>query len=90
MQLYARALETIYGKKVDETILYFLVPDRPVVVDTTADVCKELDLTLDNFFAAHKYGDFKKLRDQKCRWCDYEPICQKRDLSRKDTDKHGK
>ena len=33
MQLYARALETIYGRKVDETILYFLVPDKPVVVE---------------------------------------------------------
>ncbi len=75
MQLYARALETIYGKKVDETILYFLVPDKPVVVDTTEEACKELDSTLDNFFRAHKDGDFKRLADKKCRWCEYEGIC---------------
>jgi len=75
MQLYARALETIYGKKVDETILYFLVPDKPVVVDTSAEACKELDSTLDNFFSAHRDGGFKKLNDQKCRWCEYEGIC---------------
>ncbi|MFQ5685454.1 MAG: UvrD-helicase domain-containing protein [Candidatus Scalindua sp.] len=75
MQLYARALETIYGKKVDETILYFLVPDKPVAVDTTEEACKELDSTLDNFFVAHKDGDFKKLADQRCRWCEYEAIC---------------
>ena len=60
MQLYARALETIYDKKVDETILYFLVPDKPVVIDTTEEACRELDSTLDNFFTAHKDGDFKK------------------------------
>ena len=75
MQLYARALETIYEKKVDETILYFLVPDKPVVVNTTEDACKELDLTLDNFFASHKDGDFKKSSGQKCKWCEYEGIC---------------
>ena len=44
MQLYARALETIYGKKVDETILYFLVPDKPVVVEYNCGrTCEELD-----------------------------------------------
>ena len=75
MQLYARALETIYGKKVDETILYFLVPDKPIVVDTSEEACKELDSTLDNFFSAHRDGGFKKLNDQKCRWCEYEGIC---------------
>jgi len=75
MQLYARALETIYGKKVDETILYFLVPDKPVVVDTTEDACEELDLTPDNFFAAHKDGNFKKMSDHKCEWCEYNTIC---------------
>ena len=75
MQLYARALETIYDKKVDETILYFLVPDKPVVVDTTEKACKELDSTLDDFFRAHKDGGFKKLADQKCKWCEYEGIC---------------
>jgi len=73
MQLYARALETIYGKNVDEAILYFLVPDKPVVVDTTEDL--ELDSTLDNFFTAHKDGGFKKLNDQRCKWCEYEGIC---------------
>ena len=75
MQLYARALETIYGRKVDEIILYFLVPDKPVVVDTTADACKELDSTLDNFFRAHKDGYFKKSSGLKCKWCEYEAIC---------------
>ena len=75
MQLYARALETIYGRKVDEIILYFLVPDKPVVVDTTADACKELDSTLDNFFRAHKDGYFKKSSGLKCKWCEYEVIC---------------
>lgn len=75
MQLYARALETIYDKKVDKTILYFLVPDKPVVVDTTEKACKELDSTLDDFFRAHKDGGFKKLADQKCKWCEYEGIC---------------
>jgi CRISPR/Cas system-associated exonuclease Cas4 (RecB family) len=75
MQLYTRALETIYEKKVDETILYFLVPDKPVVVNTTADACKESDLTLNNFFAAHKDGDFKKSSGQKCKWCEYKAIC---------------
>ncbi len=75
MHLYARALETIYGKKVDETILYFLVPDKPVVVDTTDEACRELDSTLNNFFTAHKDGDFKKLSDQRCKWCEYEEIC---------------
>ncbi len=73
MQLYSRALETIYGKKVDEVILYFLVPNKSEAVDTTEDV--ELDSTLDNFFTAHKDGAFKKSRDQKCRWCEYEGIC---------------
>ncbi len=75
MQLYARALETIYGQKVDETILYFLVPDKPVVIDTTEDACRELDSTLDNFFAVHKNGDFKKVSGQKCEWCEYKTIC---------------
>ena len=75
MQLYARALETIYGQKVDETILYFLVPDKPVVIDTTEDACRELDSTLDNFFAAHRNGDFKKVSCQKCEWCEYKTIC---------------
>ncbi len=75
MQLYARALETIYGKKVDETILYFLVPDKPVVVVTSEETCKELESTLDDFFTAHRDGGFKKLVDQKCKWCEYEGIC---------------
>jgi ATP-dependent exoDNAse (exonuclease V) beta subunit len=75
MQLYAQALETIYGKKVDETILYFLVPDKPVVIDTTEEACRELDSTLDNFFRAHKDGGFKKLSDRKCQWCEYNTIC---------------
>ncbi|MBC8550577.1 MAG: PD-(D/E)XK nuclease family protein, partial [Candidatus Brocadiales bacterium] len=75
MQLYARALETIYGKRVDETILYFLVPNKPVVIDTTGEACKELDSTLDNFFTAHKNGEFKKSSGQKCKRCDYRSIC---------------
>ena len=75
MQLYARALESIYRKKADETILYFLVPNKSVLVDTTVDACKELDSTLDNFFTAHKDRYFKRLRDQKCQWCEYESIC---------------
>ncbi len=76
MQLYARALETIYGKKVDETILYFLGPNKSEVIDTTEEDCKELDSTLDNFFRAHKKGDFNKVGNHKCRWCEYETICQ--------------
>ncbi len=75
MQLYARALETIYGKGVDEAILYFLVPDKPVVIDTTGEACRELDSTLDNFFMAHKSGDFKKSSGQKCKRCNYKTIC---------------
>ncbi|MBT7210512.1 MAG: Dna2/Cas4 domain-containing protein, partial [Candidatus Scalindua sp.] len=75
MQLYARALEAIYGQKVDEAILYFLVPDKSVVIDTTKEACRELDTTLDNFFAAHKNGDFKKVSGQKCEWCEYKTIC---------------
>ena len=75
MQLYARALETIYGKKVDEAILYFLVPDKPVVIDTTGDACRELDSTLDNFFAAHKSDNFKRVSDRSCEWCNYKTIC---------------
>ncbi len=76
MQLYARALETIYGQEVDETILYFLEPDKPVVVDTTEEACRELDSTLDNFFAAHKDGNFKKMSGCKCEWCEYKMICK--------------
>jgi len=75
MQLYTRALETIYGKKVDETILYFLVPNKPVVVNTTEEACRELDSTLDNFFTAHKDGGFMKSSDQRCKWCEHETIC---------------
>ena len=75
MQLYARALEAIYGQKVDEVILYFLVPDKPVVIDTTKEACRELDTTLDNFFAAHKNDGFKKVSGQKCEWCEYKTIC---------------
>ncbi len=75
MQLYARALETIYGKGVDEAILYFLVPDKPEVIDTTGEACRELDSTLDNFFMAHKSGDFKKSSGQKCKRCNYKTIC---------------
>ncbi len=74
-QLYTRALESIYGQMVDETILYFLVPDKSVVIDTTEEACKELDLTLDNFFMAHKNGNFKKLSGNKCEWCEYNTIC---------------
>ena len=76
MQLYAKALEAIYGKKADETILYFLVPDMPMVIDTTEDSCKELYETLDYFFTSHKKGDFYKKGDNKCQWCEYETICQ--------------
>jgi ATP-dependent exoDNAse (exonuclease V) beta subunit len=75
MQLYTRALETIYGQNVDETILYFLVPDKPVVIDTTEEACRELDSTLDNFFLAHKDGDFKKVGGRKCERCEYKMIC---------------
>ncbi|MHC4139932.1 MAG: PD-(D/E)XK nuclease family protein, partial [Planctomycetota bacterium] len=75
MQLYARALETIYDKKVDETILYFLVPDKSEVIDTSEDACRELGSTLDNFFTAHKNGGFKKSSGQRCKQCDYESIC---------------
>ncbi len=73
MQLYTRALETIYDKKVDETILYFLVPNKSVSIDTTENV--ELDLVLDNFFSAHKCGNFRKLSGQKCHWCEYNTVC---------------
>jgi len=76
MQLYSRALQTIYEKEVDGAILYFLVPDKPVVIDTTEEACRELDSTLDNFFTAHKCGNFEKLSDHKCRWCEYEAICK--------------
>jgi CRISPR/Cas system-associated exonuclease Cas4 (RecB family) len=75
MQLYARALETIYGKKVDEAILYFLVPDKPVVIDTTGEACRELDSTLENFFTAHKSGNFKRVSGRSCEWCNYKTIC---------------
>jgi ATP-dependent helicase/nuclease subunit A len=76
MQLYASALETIYGKKVDETLLYFLVPNKSVVIDTTEKSFKGLYKTLDIFFATHKKGDFNKVGNNKCQWCEYETICQ--------------
>ncbi len=76
MQLYAKALEAIYGKNVAETKLYFLVPNKSVVIDTTEKSCKGLYKTLDIFFSTHKKGDFKKLSDNKCRWGEYETICQ--------------
>jgi len=76
MQLYAKALEAIYEKKVAETILYFLVPNQSVVIDTTEKSCKGLYKTLDTFFTTHKKGDFNKVRNHKCRWCEYETICQ--------------
>ncbi|MFQ5964103.1 MAG: UvrD-helicase domain-containing protein [Candidatus Scalinduaceae bacterium] len=76
MQLYARALEAIYGKRVDETILYFLVPNKSVTIDTTEDSCKELYKTLDTFFATLKKGNFKKVSNYKCEWCEYEMICK--------------
>ena len=77
MQLYTRALEAIYEEKVDEAILYFLVPDKYIIVDTTENGCRELDTTLDDFFASHKKGVFKRERDVKCRWCEFEMICNK-------------
>ncbi len=76
MQLYAKALEAIYGKKVAETILYFLVPSKSVVIDSTEKPCKGLYKTLDIFFATHKKGDFNKVENYKCQWCEYETICQ--------------
>ncbi|MDP6923610.1 MAG: UvrD-helicase domain-containing protein [Candidatus Scalindua sp.] len=75
MQLYARALETIYGKRVDETILYFLEPDKPEEIDTADEACEELDSTLDNFLTAHKDGNFKKSSGHKCKRCEYKTIC---------------
>jgi ATP-dependent helicase/nuclease subunit A len=75
MQLYAKSLEAIYGRKVDETILYFLVPGKSVLIDTTEKSCKGLYKILDTFFSAHKKGDFNKVRNYKCRWCEYETIC---------------
>ena len=76
MQLYTKALETIYDNKVDETILYFLVPNKPVVIDITEEAGKELDSTLDNFFTAHKDGGFKKNIDHKCGRCEYRILCK--------------
>ncbi len=76
MQLYAKALEAIYEKKVSETILYFLVPNQSVAIDTTEKSCKGLYKTLDTFFTTHKKGDFNKVVSHKCRWCEYETICQ--------------
>ena len=74
MQLYTKALETVYDNKVDETVLYFLVPNKSVLIDTTENI--ELDITMDDFFTAHKNGVFKKINDHKCRWCEYETICK--------------
>ncbi|MFQ5715231.1 MAG: UvrD-helicase domain-containing protein [Candidatus Scalinduaceae bacterium] len=76
MQLYAKALEAIYGRKVAETILYFLVPSKSVVIDTTEKSCKGLYKTLDIFFTTHKKGGFNKVGNYKCRWCEYETVCQ--------------
>ncbi|MDR4497279.1 MAG: UvrD-helicase domain-containing protein [Candidatus Scalindua sp.] len=76
MQLYARALEAIYEEKADEAILYFLVSDKYIIVDTTENGCRELDTTLDDFFASHKKGVFKRERGFKCRWCEFEMICK--------------
>ncbi|MHC4321276.1 MAG: UvrD-helicase domain-containing protein [Planctomycetota bacterium] len=76
MQLYARALETIYGKKVEETILYFLEPDKSVVINTAEN--EELDSALDSFFTAHKDGNFIKMNNHKCQSCKYKKICQKK------------
>jgi ATP-dependent helicase/nuclease subunit A len=76
MQLYAKALEAIYAKKVGEAILYFLVPNQSTAIDTTEKSCKGLYKTLDIFFSAHEKGDFNKVVNHKCRWCEYETICQ--------------
>ena len=76
MQLYAKALEAIYEKKVAETILYFLVPNQSTAIDTTEKSCKGLYKTLDIFFTTHTKGDFNKVVSHKCRWCEYELICQ--------------
>ncbi|GJQ58790.1 MAG: hypothetical protein D8M57_06415 [Candidatus Scalindua sp. AMX11] len=76
MQLYARALEAVYGERVDEAILYFLVPDRSVIIDTSVHARRELDTTLDKFFSAHKNGNFTRVSGRKCRWCEFEPICK--------------
>jgi len=76
MQLYAKALEAIYEKKVDETILYFLGPNKSEVIDTTEKSCKGLYKTLDTFFTTHKKGDFNKVVNHKCQQCEYKTICQ--------------
>ncbi len=59
-----------------ETILYFLVPNQSVPINTTEKSCKGLYKTLDTFFTTHKKGDFNKVVNHKCQWCEYETICQ--------------
>ncbi len=76
MQLYARALKAIYGENVDEVILYFLVPDRSAIVDTSRDANRDLDTTLEEFFTAQKNGEFKKEIGGRCRWCGFELLCK--------------
>ena len=77
MQLYAKALEAVYEKEIEEAVLYFLVPNKPVIVDTTEESCKGLYKTLEDFFYSHGKGNFKQARKHKCQWCEYEELCKK-------------
>ncbi len=75
MQLYANALEAIYGYPPTEAILYFLVPGIAANVDISEEAMAKMQERLDTFFATAEKGEFPITKGEMCNWCAYRKFC---------------
>lgn len=75
MQLYASALEAIYGYYPKEAILYFLVPNIAANVDVSKEAMAKMQERIDTFFRTAERGEFPLIKGEMCNWCAYKKFC---------------
>ncbi|MGR3311588.1 MAG: UvrD-helicase domain-containing protein [Candidatus Brocadiales bacterium] len=75
MQLYANALESIYGHSPKEATLYFLVPGIAANVDVSEEAMSKMQEGLDTFLTTAERGEFPIIKGEMCNWCAYRKFC---------------
>lgn len=75
MQLYAMAIDAVYGQGPEEAVLFFLATGETLQVDISPPAMVALEERLGLFFKAQEEGSYPKVKGQHCEWCEYRRYC---------------
>lgn len=77
LQLYALAIQALWGRLPDQALLYFLYPNQTVAVpldeDSLAQTKREVTSIMEFIEEHDQWRDYQK--GERCEYCNYQGIC---------------